>query len=166
MRQYALLSTLLKRSFGDGASGDGDTGMGPKGQEQSTDKAGAPGAEAMDVDGAPDEGVGSVDVTLTVHPAPRLQVVFPLNSSTANVGIEIGPSGRVRVTSQNILPEEAASSEEKGEEGEKGQEEAQKEAQGEGAKKGLTVEKLGRALEVLEDIDQWCEWIRTRVDSA
>lgn len=170
LRQFALLATLLKRSFGDGAGPSGDAGPGPKGREESTDKASASGAEAMDVDGASDEGVGSVDVTLTVHPAPRLQVVFPLKSSTANVGIEIGPSGRVRVTSQNILPEEGDASEKKGEEGEKagekGQEEAQKEAQDEGAKKGLTVEKLGRALEVLEDIDQWCEWIRTRVDGA
>ena len=167
LRQFALLATLLKRSFGDaaGGGGEGAASGGPKGRGQSTDKV-ASEAEAMDVDGAPDEGVRSVDVTLTVHPAPRLQVVFPLKSTTANVGIEIGPSGRVRITSQNILPEEGASSEEKGGEGEKGQDGAQEEGPGEGAKKGLTVEKLGRALEVLEDIDQWCEWIRTRVDSA
>ncbi|SPN97282.1 uncharacterized protein DNG_00796 [Cephalotrichum gorgonifer] len=168
LRQYALLSTLLKRSFGDGsaegekeregrggAAGGTGTNMStvPKARELKTfwsgrdaDKPGLPGAEAMDVD-APaeeDEGVSSVDVTLTVHPAPRLQIVFPLRSSTANVGLEIGPSGRVRITSQNILPEGEVA----------------------GEKKGLTVEKLGRALEVLEDIDQWCEWIRTRVDGS
>ncbi|MBE3046197.1 hypothetical protein IMZ48_27400, partial [Candidatus Bathyarchaeota archaeon] len=155
LRQYALLSTLLKRSFGDGEEGvewgrsTRSTGAGSKRHGldglKSDQAAGRPGghdAGAMDVDAPPgDEGVRSVDVTLTVHPAPRLQVVFPLRASTANVGLEIGPSGTVRVTSQNVLPEEG----------------------GEG---GFTVEKLGRALEVLEDIDQWCEWIRTRVDGV
>lgn len=160
LRQYALLSTLLKRSFGDGTEAErGATdGMSSeaKKHKQHHAKSGPTEADAMDVDAsAEDEGAKSVDVTLTVHPAPRLQVVFPLRSSTANVALEIGPSGRVRVTSQNILPEEDGRGEKEGDESVK-----------EEGKKRFTVEKLGRALEVLEDIDQWCEWIRTRVDSG
>lgn len=161
LRQYALLSTLLKMSFGDGTvpRGEATDSTAPDSNKQGSDwpKPGPAEAEAMDVDmPSEDEGVKSLDVTLTVHPAPRLQVVFPLRSFTANVTLEIGPSGRVRVTSQNILPEdEGGQSDKAGEEGAK-----------EEGKKGITVEKLGRALEVLEDIDQWCEWIRTRVDSG
>lgn len=160
LRQYALLSTLLKRSFGDGTEAEGKATDGTSSEAKKhkghQPKSGLTEPDAMDVDApAEDEGVKSVDVTLTVHPAPRLQVVFPLRSSTANVALEIGPSGKVRVTSQNILPEEDGQGGKAGEEGAK-----------EEGKKGFTIEKLGRALEVLEDIDQWCEWIRTRVDSG
>lgn len=169
LRQYALLSTLLKRSFGDGSVDDkSSSGMDAESKRKPPlgrlEKPLAAPGDVMDVDPtAEDEGVRSVDITLTVHPAPRLQVVFPLRSSTANVALEIGPSGKVRITSQNILPQEESA--QTGKVGEEGAKEA-KDAKDASGKSGLTVEKLGRALEVLEDIDQWCEWIRTRVDSG
>ncbi|CAI4215143.1 unnamed protein product [Parascedosporium putredinis] len=73
-------------------------------------------------------------------------VVFPLRSTTASATLEIGPNGKVRVISQNIVPDESAKAE--------------------GGPKTISAESLGRALEILEDIDQWCEWVRTRVDSS
>jgi len=170
LRQYALLSTLLRRSFGDrrtalnGAAVESPSKTGetagspevlstrtvPKKQELNAfaerEGPSSPAEEKFNVD--------SIDVTLTVHPAPRLQVVFPLQSTTANITLEIGPNGKMLVISQNIVPD-AGSVVEGGEAAE---------TKGKGKGKAIPVESLGRALEVLEDIDQWCEWVRTRVD--
>lgn len=164
LRQYALLSTLLRRSFGDSriageagkatseepASPQVSTRTVPKKQELEAFSSGADVMQGLEHDppgGAGEPGsIDSIDVTLTVHPAPRLQVVFPLRSTTASATLEIGPNGKVRVISQNIVPDESAKAE--------------------GGPKTISAESLGRALEILEDIDQWCEWVRTRVDSS
>ncbi|PKS07581.1 hypothetical protein jhhlp_006186, partial [Lomentospora prolificans] len=170
LRQYALLSTLLRRSFGDNrtsrdgvasntktgevAGPDLSTRTVPKKQELNAFSTGVSAMQGVEYDSSDhieEDNVDSIDVTLTVHPAPRLQVVFPLRSTTASITLEIGPNGKIRVISQNIVPDDESGTTD---------EAVNSKSQ------AVTPEKLGRALEVLEDIDQWCEWVRTRVDRS
>lgn len=83
-----------------------------------------------------------VDVTLSLYPAPRLQVVFPFRpGKTANVLLEIRENGQVHVEAQNLLDETNNV-----------------------APNGRPrrVEDLGKILETIEDIGKWCEFLRTR----
>ena len=90
---------------------------------------------------ASQEGPLKVDVTLTVHPIPRLQIVFPFRSTTANVVLEIRENGSVHVVSQNLLDESNAVAP---------------------SGRQRCVEDVGKVLETIEDIGRWCEFLRTR----
>ena len=164
LRQYALLSTLLKRSFGttdkatkksqDPGSENGSTAV-PKKQELDAFSSLHPPATSSSAptDDGPkstaNDDVFPMDVTLTVHPATRLNVVFPIGSKSANIHIDVGPNGKIRVVSQNILPD--------GVNGVDGY------PAGKGKGRQYTAEDLARVLEYFEDLDEWCQWIRTRV---
>jgi len=90
-----------------------------------------------------------MDVTLTAHPVPRLQVVFPFRDFSADFMLEIRLNGVVYVVSQNILEENPLEAD------------TGKDAdRGEG--KWTEPQNLGRALEICEDLNQWCEWIRMK----
>ncbi|CAK7272366.1 hypothetical protein SEPCBS119000_005085 [Sporothrix epigloea] len=98
---------------------------------------------------APREDTFAMDVVLTAHPVPRLQVVFPFRDVTADVVVEIGPNARVSVISQTVFDEtDDLSIDDSGGKGEKRQH--------------LHPQALGRALEVCEDLGVWCEWICRR----
>lgn len=87
-----------------------------------------------------------IDVTLTVHPVPRLQVVFPFRGATATVVLDVQLNGMVHVVSENVLPM------------------AGKGPEREGSGRQMQPQDLGQVLQVCEDIDQWCEWIRSRLE--
>ncbi len=96
-----------------------------------------------------------MDVVLTAHAAPRLQVVFPFRAGTAEVVLEIGPNAQVHVVSQNVVEEE--------EDGEGSGGTAQRYGgKGKGKGRRLYPQDLGRMLEVCEDLGIWSEWIRSR----
>lgn len=155
LRQYAFLSILLDKSFGP--------------DEWPLDKPVQKPAESTTftttvrddftgfLNAAGKEGKVQtqsvvkdlkVDVTLTAHPLPRLQVVFPFKGTTANIMVEIQLNGLVHIVSQNILGEDA---------GHLG--DASK-----GKGRSITQQDLGRVLEMVEDIGKWCEWIRSRLE--
>ncbi|CAK7564455.1 MAG: hypothetical protein SEPTF4163_002348 [Sporothrix epigloea] len=90
----------------------------------------------------------AMDVVLTAHPVPRLQVVFPFRDVTADIVLEIGPNAHVTVISQTILEEN--------------NEQVMDESRDKGKCRHLHPRDLGRALEVCEDLGVWCEWIRSR----
>ena len=94
-----------------------------------------------------------LDVTLAVHPVPRLHVVFPFRSATADVVMEIRHNGSVFVVSQNIVPDN-----------ENGVENQSQERAWTGPD-GRTVDKhsLGLLLEVLQDLCLWTQWIQRRL---
>lgn len=112
------------------------------------------GLSAADVADASETSgdVTFVDVVLTAHPVPRLQVVFPFRDSTADIMLEIGLNALVRVVSQNIIADESDGSDSGN--GHVGR--------GKGKGRRLDPQDLGRMLEVCEDLGIWCEWIRTR----
>ncbi|KAK5660143.1 hypothetical protein OQA88_13612 [Cercophora sp. LCS_1] len=81
-----------------------------------------------------------IDVTLMVHPMPRLQLVFPLKDRTADIVLEIRPNGVIHIVSQNVLGSDNAAS----------------------ANTNIkTPEGLARKLEVCENLNTFCEFIRS-----
>jgi hypothetical protein len=175
LRQYALLATLLKRSFGtnNGAvakdtaqvnSSANGPSIGPNLNGSSSIQT-PPPAESSSEPSPPspqpagDDKEGStagpvpqhlhMDVTLTMHPAPRLNIIFPIGAESANINLEVAPNGKISVLSQNIVPEDGAN--------------AENCIAGKGKGKQYTTADLGRLLEYFEDLDEWCQWIMTRV---
>ncbi|KAF9882043.1 hypothetical protein CkaCkLH20_00079 [Colletotrichum karsti] len=145
LRQYALISTLLERSFGSDVSGDPL----PKKDEsidtvEATTTTKAEYETFMSNSSGTNEQELTLDVVLTVHPSASLHVVFPFRDATANVDLQIQPNGVVHIVSQNIVPDagEDVPAAEKGKH------------------KQLTPQDLGKLLEVMEDLCSWAEWIR------
>ncbi|KAF4919833.1 hypothetical protein CGCVW01_v007508 [Colletotrichum viniferum] len=145
LRQYALISTLLERSFGSDISGQPL----PE-KDQSIDTVEATTTTSAEYEMFMSNKLGdneqelTIDVVLTVHPSAGLHVVFPFRSATANVDLQIQENGRVHIVSQNIVPavdEDVAAADK-------------------GKHKQLTPEDLGKLLEVMEDLCSWAEWIR------
>jgi hypothetical protein len=147
IRQYVFLSTLLEKSFkGAVDSPSTEKKRVPATTTRTTTRRddfrsfmvpttnGKPGNET----GQPDL---KVDVTLIVHPVPRIQIVFPFRSSTADILLEIRENGQVHVESQNILDESNSVAPDG---------------------RARRAEDLGKCLETFEDIGKWCEFIRTR----
>ncbi|KAK4201413.1 mediator of RNA polymerase II transcription subunit 1-domain-containing protein [Triangularia verruculosa] len=83
-----------------------------------------------------------IDVTLTILPVPRLQVVFPFSTEkTANILLEIRENGHVHVEAQNVLDESNMM-------GRNG--------------RARRVEDIGLVLEAFEDIGKWANFLVTR----
>ncbi|KAK4191518.1 mediator of RNA polymerase II transcription subunit 1-domain-containing protein [Podospora australis] len=160
LRQYAFLSILLENSFKDdsvtvsttpaSAANKGATSsvksdtnqddfrsfMRGSGQQNSkTQNDAVPKQEGK-------EESLKVDVTLTVLPVPRLQVVFPFRDKTANILVEIRENGHVHVEAQNVLDESNMNATQNG--------------------RQRRVEDIGGLLMYMEDIGKWAEFIRTR----
>ncbi|KAG6003388.1 hypothetical protein E4U21_002063 [Claviceps maximensis] len=93
-----------------------------------------------------------LDVILWVHPAPQMQIVFPMGQSTANISLKILEGGVVEILSENIL---AVSMER--------DVHANVDEQTKRRRELFTRDKLARVLEHLEDLCKWAEWIRTRL---
>jgi hypothetical protein len=157
LRQYALISTLLSRSF---TSASVDMRPRTPGQalsmlrSQTLSDMFGEFADAEDATtGSPARAAGrwtgplGLDVVLSVHPTAGLSVVFPFRDATANVELQIQQNGGIHVVSQNILP-------------------TGEETNGETAPhvteigKKMRPQDLGRVLAQLEDLCSWAEWIR------
>lgn len=157
LRQYAFLSTLLETSFKD-ATAEAK----PKANPAPTDKATVPNTATTysknltitsnmgDLRGfmitpspspPPPTNALEINVTLTVQPVPRLQILFPFKDRMADVVLEIRENGTVHVVGQDVLDESNMV-----------------------APNGKLrkVEDLGGLLELMEDIGKWCEFLRTR----
>lgn len=156
LRQYAFLSKVLDNSFGHKADTPDTPEPHPSSKSTTTTTAtttnqdnfgafmaGSNKAAAKQVIGTVDSSPQplSVDVTLSAHPVPRLQIVFPFRSATANVVLEVRPNGQLHVESQNVLDETNST-----------------------APNGRQrrPEDIGKVLETLEHIGKWCEFIRSR----
>jgi hypothetical protein len=139
LRQYTFLSTVLSNSFGAGAK--------PVKKEE-TD---APKKSKRDdfadfmAQASTAKKTLEIDVSLITQPVPRLQVVFPFKRRTANVTFDIKLNGVVEVVSQNIIPGVDTMGE------------------GKGKEKSLSVQDLGKMLEVTEDLGIWAEFVIRRL---
>ncbi|OLN85897.1 hypothetical protein CCHL11_05408 [Colletotrichum chlorophyti] len=144
LRQYALISTLLERSFGSNMDGEAlpEVSDSLVVSVSTTTKAEYENFMSRTHDGSEQEL--TLDVVLTVHPTAGLHVVFPFRNATANVDLQIQQNGVVHVVSQNIVPEEGNNGAETNK----------------GKGKQFTPQDLGRLLEVMEDLCSWAEWIR------
>lgn len=151
LRQYAFISTLLEKSFGSSKQSSPSTK--PKADNSANEKP-TPNAqdELMEIAGlrdpkptAQDATQGAcdlnLDVILGVHPAPHFQVCFPFRDSTVSITLHIMGNGAVEVTEDNLLS---------------------RLERDESKAKLPTRAELGKALEHLEDLGAWAEWLRSR----
>jgi len=160
LRQYAFVSTLLYSTFGPKTEPpppdmEETSPKKEQGKEKSkttttrdqlADFFGDGEAAAETSNGASYETDcdAKLDVILWVHPAPHLQVVFPLDRLKADITLKIREGGTVEIVEDNVTTA------------------GRGEALGKGKGKELTRETLGKALEYFEDLGKWVEWIRTR----
>ncbi|KAK3942273.1 mediator of RNA polymerase II transcription subunit 1-domain-containing protein [Diplogelasinospora grovesii] len=159
LRQYAFLSTLLETSFKAKPAERKDkpstaTTMTVRTVTTTTRDDfgvfmnGARDKKADTVTSGTDEDEGEepgvrVDVTLTIQPVPQLDVVFPFRGkNNGHVTLEIRENGHVHVESQNILDERNSVSPTTG--------------------RQRRPEDIGKVLELMEDIGQWVEVLRTK----
>lgn len=161
LRQWAFTSTLLENSFGAQTKDfEKGTAIENKNERQTQELTanirtmkdelaafmGSPGKENGNVnDNVEDEATRSrlnMDVIIWVHPTPHFQVSFPFRESTAEITLQILENGVVDVVSENILSQEGGDN---------------------GHEKTISRYTLGRALERMEDLCKWAEWIRSRL---
>ncbi|KAI1349051.1 mediator of RNA polymerase II transcription subunit 1-domain-containing protein [Xylaria sp. FL0043] len=149
LRQYAFLSLLLANSF---KQKDGTPPISESNKSKtSTSSIHTTNSDFGDFmsktkDSKTPECL-KVDIVLSAHPIPRLQVVFPFRETTAMVNIEIQLDGKVHIISDNIFSElESEGSHSKG----KG--------------RFLTREHFAQKLEACEDIDMWVEYIKLKLE--
>ncbi|KAI1390047.1 mediator of RNA polymerase II transcription subunit 1-domain-containing protein [Hypoxylon trugodes] len=107
LRQYAFLSLLLTNSLkpreGRPTAKDTDTNNTTRVPYTSEDEF----TNFMSLTGTSTTPKPlKVDITLTAHPVPRLLLVFPFRSYTANIMLEIQIGGRVQIVSDNIFQED------------------------------------------------------------
>ncbi|KAI0386725.1 mediator of RNA polymerase II transcription subunit 1-domain-containing protein [Hypomontagnella monticulosa] len=84
-----------------------------------------------------------VDITLTAHPVPRLSLVFPFKSYTANILLEIQMGGRVHIVSDNVFAQDTGVTKD-------------------GRRR--TAQDWANALETMEDIGAWIEVIKNKLE--
>ncbi|KAH9892315.1 mediator of RNA polymerase II transcription subunit 1-domain-containing protein [Xylariomycetidae sp. FL2044] len=84
-----------------------------------------------------------VDMVLTAHPIPRLELVFPFRNRTANILLEIQLGGRVHIVSDNIFGDRDPNNKGKG--------------------KAIDIKQWAAWLETLEDIGLWIEMIKIKL---
>jgi len=146
LRQYAFLSTLLRKSFD--ADPTSSPPMEPKvPASMSISKkelfrefvAQAPTNRSKN---GSKKGETKIDVSFTTQPEPRISLVFPFKGRTANVVFEVRLNGVVEVMEQNVLAGEG---------------------NGDGVVGGVGVRELGRMLEVTEDLGIWVEFVKRRL---
>lgn len=155
LRQYAFLWNLLDKSFGSQAKDPTTPTAKTNGNETLTAKSDdfdtfMSDAAADHPEPVPKEAV-KIDVRLALMPAnARLDIVFPFQGRPAEVTVDIGRNGVVTVDSTNLVNDEGRVLDEKGEP-----------VPGSVPNAQFSKHRLARLLMFWEDIDIWCEYIRT-----
>ncbi|KAJ8130729.1 hypothetical protein O1611_g2899 [Lasiodiplodia mahajangana] len=149
LRQYAFLSLLLSNSFESREEAP------PTPKPNMTNELTSPprisGREFEDF--MSENKVGNsperlkVDVVLTAHPIPRLQLVFPFRQTTAMINLEIQLDGKVHIVSDNIFSESES-----------------EDSQSKGKGKLLTRQQFAEKLEVCENLGIWVEFIKHKLE--
>jgi hypothetical protein len=137
LRQYALLSTILEKSFPASKDAPEQEKIPEKNKKDEF-------SEFLTQASKLGEAPLSIDISFATQPLPRLQLVFPFKNRTANVTFDIKINGTVEIVSQNVLDEDAMD-------------------EGKGKGKMITVADLGRMLEITEDLGIWAEFVRRRL---
>ncbi|KAI1822024.1 mediator of RNA polymerase II transcription subunit 1-domain-containing protein [Xylaria intraflava] len=88
-----------------------------------------------------------VDIVLSAHPIPKLQLVFPFRQTTAMINLEIQLNGKVHIVSDNVFswPDDDIS-------------------QFKGKGKFLSKRQFAEKLEICENIGIWIEFIKHKLE--
>ncbi|ORY59495.1 mediator of RNA polymerase II transcription subunit 1-domain-containing protein [Pseudomassariella vexata] len=169
LRQYAFLSTLLAKSFKPKPGFVEIADEKPKANSETTaiddfksfasQSTGESGEVHRGANGTttqpPSPPALEVDITLAAHPVPRLQVVFPFRSRTANIMLEIHLGGKVHIVSDNVF-DSGGSDEQVG---------GMDSAGGSKVKgKWYSPAQWASMLELTEDLGVWCEYIKHKLE--
>ncbi|KAF7914927.1 hypothetical protein EAE99_010481 [Botrytis elliptica] len=173
LRQFALLSTVLRKSFEAEESSKSKS----KGPSKSETLSKSPDVDAINPPTKKQEFEDfmksittsptpkpvleepkkekrnestHLDVSLTLTPVPRVEIVFKFKKRSANAIFEIQGNGGVVVVQENILNG-------------MGEDEAMDGMGEERKARTLTRDDLGRMLEVCEDLGVWVEWVKGRL---
>ncbi|KAI8948336.1 mediator of RNA polymerase II transcription subunit 1-domain-containing protein [Xylaria longipes] len=146
LRQYAFLSLLLANSF---KPREGREAI-PLVPESRTAKEAPSNTNALDHKykgfiNSPERL--QVDIVLSAHPIPRLQIVFPFRQTTAMINIEIQLDGKIHIVSDNIFSESES-------------EASQSKCKG----KFLDRKQWAQKLEDCENIGHWIEFIKHKLE--
>ncbi|KAI1422955.1 mediator of RNA polymerase II transcription subunit 1-domain-containing protein [Xylaria sp. FL1777] len=149
LRQYAFLSILLANSF---KRRDGI----PRISEPNNPNEGTSSIRTTDRDFEDfmsktkyniDPNHLKIDIVLSAHPIPRIQLVFPFRETTAMINLEIQLNGKIHIVSDNIFSE------------------LESEAQYKMKGKYLSRKQFAEKLEACEDLDIWIEFIKQKLES-
>ncbi|KAI0400215.1 mediator of RNA polymerase II transcription subunit 1-domain-containing protein [Xylaria palmicola] len=146
LRQYAFLSLLLANSFKP------REGVAPVSESVPKEDV-TPSVRRTDLDSiSKGESPSSaerlkVDIVLSAHPIPRLQLAFPFKQTTAMVNIEIQLDGRIHIVSDNIFSEFESEN-----------------YQSRGKGRFLTREQFAEKLEACENIGMWVELVKFKLE--
>ncbi|KAI0107127.1 mediator of RNA polymerase II transcription subunit 1-domain-containing protein [Nemania sp. FL0031] len=149
LRQYAFLSLLLSNSF----ESQEETPLVSKPNLTNEFKSASrtTGRELEDFMSGSKGGDSpvplKVDVVLSAHPIPRLQLLFPFRQTTAMINLEIQLDGKVHIVSDNIFSES-------------GDEISQSKGKG----KLLTRQQFAEKLEACENLGIWVEFIKHKLE--
>ncbi|KAI1129133.1 mediator of RNA polymerase II transcription subunit 1-domain-containing protein [Nemania abortiva] len=148
LRQYAFLSLLLANSF---ESQEGTPlGSEPNAANESTSshKTDREFEDFMSGNrGRNSPECLKIDVVLTAHPIPRLQLVFPFGQTAAMINLEIQLDGKVHIVSDNIFSESENET-----------------SQSKGKGRLLTRKQFAEKLEVCENLGIWVEFIKHKLE--
>ncbi|OTB09285.1 hypothetical protein M426DRAFT_316566 [Hypoxylon sp. CI-4A] len=152
LRQYAFLSLLLQNSLkpkegkptAKAADEDNDSRIPRTREDEFEEFMGAPQKHKTSPKPKPSSGADilEVDITLTAHPVPRLQLVFPFRDYTGNIMLEIQLNGRVNIISDNVFHHESPIP----------------------GRRHKTPMEWAAILETAEDIGMWIEMIKARLE--
>lgn len=135
LRQYAFLSTILEKSSVK------EWKTSPEEVKRKLMKNKIDKFDDFEVAAPLQNGSAlEVDISITIQPLPRIQLVFPFKKRTADIVFDIKLNGVVEVVSQNIIDVNAMD---------------------DGS--SLSVADLGKILEVTEDLGIWTEYVRRRL---
>lgn len=136
LRQYAFLSLLLTNSFKP-----------QRGIPLVTESGGAGHTVSQGNNEILPERL-KVDMVLSAHPIPRIQLVFPFRQSAAMVNIEIQLNGKVHIVSDNIFSDSEKSDV----------------PQPNGKVRFLSRKEYAVKLEKCENIGMWVEIIKQKLE--
>lgn len=150
LRQWAFTSSLIHNSFGpktelppeSAGSGVRFTREDLKKMPPREGLATIMGSNEENHQTATEDVETKIDVIVWVHPTPHFQVTFPFKDNKANIMLGVLENGTVEIISENIV---AALS------------------NGKVDGKEITKATLAKALEYMEDLCKWVEWIRSRL---
>lgn len=149
LRQYAFLSLLLTNSFkprkGIPLVPESDTGNTSTSSMRTT-ASGADNAVSQERNEILPERL-KVDMVLSAHPIPRIQLVFPFRQSAAMVNLEIQLNGKVHIVSDNIFSDSESDAPES-----------------KGKTKFLSRQQFALKLEQCENIGMWVEFIKYKLE--
>lgn len=161
LRQYAFLSLLLSNSLKHrqgrptAPAADADNDSRATQRTAHDEFAAFMGADHARFQRTVHADVLKVDITLTVHPVPRLLVVFPFRDATANVLLEVQLGGRVHVVSGNVFQAAFGAQQQQG----------RMDVDGAAARGDTwSTQKWADALELMEDLGMWIELIKERLE--